>query len=222
MDRLLLARHAVTAHTGRRLSGWTPGVHLTDEGREQARALARRLEPVAVHAIYSSPLERCLETAGIVAAARGLRVRELPEVGEVRYGDWTGRELGELATEALWRTVQLHPSGVRFPGGESLLEVQARAVAAVERLREGAEHAGQSVLVTSHADVIKAVAAHYLGLHLDQFQRLAVGPASLTAFAFGPVPRLLRLNEAGDLADLAPPQSEALVASDGEGRGAHP
>jgi probable phosphomutase (TIGR03848 family) len=218
MDRLLLARHAVTAHTGHRLSGWTAGLDLTDSGREQAKALARRLGPVSIQALYSSPLARCMQTAAAIAEVKGLTVRELPEVGEVRYGDWTGRELKELASEDLWRTVQLHPSGARFPGGESLLEMQARAVAAIERLRELPEHAGQTVLVASHADVIKAVAAHYLGMHLDLFQRLVVAPASLTAFAFGAVPRLLRLNESGDNADLVPPPAPP---TEGDADGTH-
>jgi probable phosphoglycerate mutase len=219
MLRLLLARHAVTAQTGSRLSGWTPGLHLTDEGRAQAAALAARLAPVTIHAVYSSPLERCLETASGIAAARGLEVRELPELGEVRYGDWTGRELKDLAKEDLWRTVQRTPSSARFPGGESLLEMQTRAVAAIERLRQAPEHDGQSVLVASHADVIKAVTAHYTGLHLDQFQRLVVGPASLTAIGFGPVPHLLRLNASGDDADLNPParpKETVAAGADGE------
>jgi probable phosphomutase (TIGR03848 family) len=203
MHRLLLLRHAATELTGVRLSGWTPGISLSDEGRAQARALARLLEPVRIHALYSSPLERCMETAAVVAGTRGLEVRVLEDVGEVRYGDWTGRELKELAREKLWRVVQLHPSGARFPGGESLYETQVRAVAAVERLRVA--HPEQTVAVASHGDVIKAIAAHYLGLHLDQFQRLVVGLASLTAFAFHPVPRLLRLNETGGVADLALP-----------------
>ncbi|HKE98799.1 MAG TPA: MSMEG_4193 family putative phosphomutase [Actinomycetes bacterium] len=203
MHRLLLLRHAATELTGVRLSGWTPGISLNDEGRAQARALARRLEPVRIDALYSSPLERCVETAEEVAGARGLQVRVLADLGEVRYGDWTGRELKELAKEQLWRVVQLHPSQARFPGGESLYEMQVRAVAAVERLR--ADHRGQTVAVASHADVIKAVTAHYLGLHLDQFQRLVVGPASLTAIAFQPIPHLLRLNETGDETDLIPP-----------------
>jgi probable phosphoglycerate mutase len=222
MLRLLLARHAVTAQTGSRLSGWTPGLHLSDEGRAQAAALATRLEPVRIDAVYSSPLERCMETAAGIASARGLEVRELPELGEVRYGDWTGRELKDLASEDLWATVQRTPSSARFPGGESLLEMQARAVAAIEGLRARPEHDGQSVLVASHADVIKAVTAHYTGMHLDHFQRLVVGPASLTAIGFGPVPHLLRLNASGDDADLNPPPAkehprEAVAASaDGE------
>jgi probable phosphomutase (TIGR03848 family) len=205
MQRLLLIRHAVTEQTGSKLSGWTPGLHLSATGREQAAALADRLARVHIDAIYSSPLERCQETAAAVAERHGLEVSTLDEVGEVRYGDWTGRTLEELAKEDLWRTVQLHPSGARFPGGESIYEMQTRAVAAIEALRADPRHKDQTVLVASHADVIKAVAAHYLGLHLDTFQRLVVHPASLTALAFGPVPQLARLNETGDNTDLVPP-----------------
>ena len=203
MDLLLLLRHAVTADTGTRLSGWTPGIHLSDKGREQARALAERLGPVAIDVVYASPLERCMETAAAVAEPRGLKVGTAEDVGEVRYGSWTGRELKELAKEDLWRVVQRHPSGARFPDGESIYEMQVRAVSAFERLR--AEHPGQTIAVCSHADVIKAVAAHFLGLHLDLFHRLEIGPASVTAFAFTPVPHLLRLNETGSVGDLARP-----------------
>jgi len=204
MDLLLLLRHAVTAETGTRLSGWTSGIHLSGTGREQARALAGRLAAVAVDVVYASPLERCMETAAAVAEPRGLKVGTAEDVGEVRYGSWTGRELKELVKEDLWRVVQRHPSGARFPDGESIYEMQVRAVAALERLR--AEHPGQTIAVCSHADVIKAVAAHYLGLHLDLFQRLEIGPASVTAFAFTPLPHLLRLNETGSVADLERPK----------------
>jgi probable phosphomutase (TIGR03848 family) len=203
MKRLLLLRHATTDHTGKRLSGWTPGIHLGSKGLEEARALAERLAPVELHAIYSSPLERCQETAAAVADGRGLKVSTVEDLGEVRYGDWTGKELGELAKTDLWRTVQFHPSGARFPEGESLHEMQTRAVAACERLR--ADHPDQTVAACSHADVIKAVVAHYLGMHLDLFQRLVVTPASVTALGFGPVPYLLRLNDSGLTRDLNPP-----------------
>lgn len=207
MDRLLLLRHALTEATGRKLSGWTPGLHLSEQGRQQAKALAERLEPLRIDAVYSSPLERCVQTAAAVAEARGLAVRTLAEVGEVHYGGWTGRDLRELPKLPLWRVVRGYPSGARFPDGEapgeSLYEMQARAVTAIERLRTG--HQGQTVAVCSHADVIKAVAAHYLGLHLDLYQRLEIGPASLTAFGFGPLPHLLRLNDCGDNTDLEPP-----------------
>jgi probable phosphomutase (TIGR03848 family) len=201
MKVLLLLRHAVTEQTGGRLSGWTPGLHLSDAGREQARALAERLAPVPIDAVYSSPLERCQETAAAVAEPRGLKVDTLDDVGEVRYGAWTGRELKTLAREPMWKVVQGNFSAARFPDGESVFEMQARAVTAVERLREA--HPQQTVAVCSHADVIKALAGHYLGLHLDLCQRLVVSPASVTAFWFGPVPYLLRLNDTGGTGDLA-------------------
>jgi probable phosphomutase (TIGR03848 family) len=204
MRLLLLLRHAVTDHTGARLSGWMPGLHLSEEGRQQARALAERLGPVPVDALYASPLERCQETAAAIADARGLVVESLEDVGEVKYGDWTGRTLKELAREPLWKVVQATPSAARFPEGESLYQMQARAVQAVERLR--AAHPEQTVAVCSHADVIKALACHYLGMHLDLFQRVVVSPASVTAVAFGPVPSLVRLNDTGGNGDLAPPK----------------
>jgi probable phosphomutase (TIGR03848 family) len=204
MRLLLLLRHAVTEHTGARLSGWMPGLHLTEAGREQAEALARRLEAVPLDAVYASPLERCQETAAAVAGARGLKVETLEDVGEVRYGDWTGRAIKELGKEPLWKVVQATPSAARFPEGESLFEMQARAVLAVEGLREA--HPSQTVAVCSHADVIKALVCHYLGMHLDLVQRVAVGPASVTAIAFGPVPSLVRLNDTGTSADLVPPK----------------
>jgi probable phosphomutase (TIGR03848 family) len=204
MRLLLLLRHAVTEHTGARLSGWTPGLHLSEAGRQQARSLAERLGPVPIDALYASPLERCQETAAAVAEAKGLEVTTVEDLGEVRYGDWTGRELKGLRREPLWKLVQATPSAARFPGGESILEMQARAVQAVERLRLA--HQDQTVAVCSHADVIKAVACHYLGMHLDLVQRVVVSPASVTAFAFGPVPHLVRLNDTGGNGDLAPPR----------------
>ena len=220
MRLLLLLRHAVTDHTGARLSGWMPGLHLTEQGREQAEALAGRLAPVPVDALYASPLERCQETAAVLAKARGLEMSTLQDLGEVRYGDWTGRTIKELAKEPLWKVVQATPSAARFPDGESLYEMQARAVLAVERLR-GA-HPGQTVAVCSHADVIKAVVCHYLGMHLDLFQRVVVSPASVTAIAFGPVPYLVRLNDTGGNADLAPPKRARRRRKRGEAARAQP
>jgi probable phosphoglycerate mutase len=204
MRLLLLLRHAVTDQTGARLSGWTPGVHLSAAGREQAEGLAGRLGPVPLDAVYASPLERCQETAATVADAKGLKVATLEDAGEVRYGDWTGRTLKELAKEPLWKVVQTTPSAARFPEGESLFEMQTRAVLAVERLREA--HPGQTVALCSHADVIKALVCHYLGMHLDLFQRVEVSPASVTAIAFRPAPALVRLNDAGGTGDLVPPR----------------
>jgi probable phosphomutase (TIGR03848 family) len=220
MRLLLLLRHAVTEHTGARLSGWLPGLHLSEQGREQAGALAGRLEPVPVDALYASPLERCQETAAVLAEAKGLKVETVEDLGEVRYGDWTGRTIRELAREPLWKVVQTTPSAARFPEGESLYEMQARSVQAVERLR--AAHPGQTVAVCSHADVIKALACHYLGMHLDHFQRVVVSPASVTAIAFGPAPSLVRLNDTGGNADLAPPKRPRRRRPRGEAARAQP
>jgi probable phosphomutase (TIGR03848 family) len=219
MRVLLLLRHAVTEHTGARLSGWMPGLHLSEEGRRQADGLAGRLGPVPLDALYASPLERCQETAAAVAEAKGLKISTLDDVGEVRYGDWTGRTLKELAKEPLWKVVQATPSAARFPDGESIFEMQARSVLAIERLR--AAHPSQTVAVCSHADVIKALTCHYLGMHLDLFQRVVVSPASVTAIAFGPVPYLVRLNDTGGNADLAPPK-RARRRKRGEAAGAQP
>jgi probable phosphomutase (TIGR03848 family) len=190
---LILIRHAVNDWVGEKLAGWTPGVHLNDEGRAQAAALARRLAEVPLAAIYSSPLERTLETAEPLAQAHGLAVQAREGLGETQYGDWTGRTLKELRDEKLWPVVQVYPSGARFPAGESMREVQARIVAELDAIRDS--HTGQTVAVVSHSDPIKMAVAHYTGLALDLFQRLTISPASVTAFAFTQFgPRLLCMN----------------------------
>jgi probable phosphomutase (TIGR03848 family) len=199
MTYLLLIRHGATdAQKQGVLTGWAPGVHLNQEGRTQAEALARRLAAVEIEAIYASPLERTMETAAIIAAPHGLPVLAREELGEVRFGRWSGESLERLRKRRLWRAVQLAPSTMRFPGGESFREMQARIVAELERLR--ARHARQTIVVVSHSDVIKAAVAHYAGLHLDLFQRLVVSPASLTVLALGgPTPLMVCLNDTGHL-----------------------
>jgi probable phosphomutase (TIGR03848 family) len=202
---LLLIRHALTESTGKRLTGWTPGVHLSARGREQAEELGRRLTGFPLQAIYSSPLERCRETARPVSRAAGLDVVVRPDLGEVRFGAWTGRSLSQLRRTKLWSVVQSTPSRARFPEGESVPEVEHRAVAAVERI--AAEHPRSAVAVFSHADVIKLVLATLSGTHMDLFQRLSVSPASVSAVALGDgAPRILRVNDTGDLGELAPPK----------------
>lgn len=183
MTLIYLVRHAVTAHTGQKLSGWLPGIHLSDEGKTQAEAVAGHLSSVKFDAIYSSPIDRTLETARAIAARQGARVKVRRALGEVEYGRWTDRPLKALARTKLWRTVQGWPSGMRFPDGESIYEVQTRAVAEVESLRE--EHPKGTICCVSHADVIKLVAAHYLGMHIDLYQRIAISPASVTVVAVG-------------------------------------
>ena len=201
MALLLLVRHALTDTTGRRLTGWTPGVHLSDRGRDQAEVVARRLAVLKPAAIYSSPLERCRETAEPLAKATGRAIRVLEDLGEVRYGEWTGRSLAQLARTNLWRSLQHSPSSVRFPGGETLGETQVRAAAAAERIT--ATHPRATVAVITHAEIIRLLLAHFAGIHLDLFQRVVVEPASVSAvWAGGGTPRLLRMNDTGTLEDL--------------------
>lgn len=198
MTALLLIRHAHTDTAGKRLTGRTRGVHLNPRGRAEAEALARRLRGVSIAAIYSSPLERCRETAAPLARAGGLAIRSRRGLLEVDYGEWTGRPISQLRRTKLWRVVQQAPSAMRFPGGESLLEVQDRAVAEVMRI--AAEHAGRAVAVVTHADVVRLLLAHFAGMHLDHFQRLVVDPASVTVIqTHGGVPRIVRVNDTGDL-----------------------
>ena len=212
--QLLLIRHASNDWIGTRLAGWTPGVHLNDVGRAEAAALAARLAGRRLDAVYASPLERARETAGFVAAPHGITVRLLPEVGEVHFGSWEGRSLEELRAEPLWAQVQQRPSQIRFPGGESLAEVQARAVAALERLR--ADHPRRVVAVVSHADVIKVAVAHYAGAHLDHFQRLVVTPGSLSVIHLSDgEPRLVLFNDSGTLPPPAATDAEPGAAGAG-------
>lgn len=180
MTELFLIRHAENnwVSTGR-LAGWTPGVHLNAHGRLQAQALGERLAAMRLAAIYASPLERAVETADAIAAPYpGLAVQLLDGVGEVRFGQWEGKSLSKLRRQPLWSAVQSYPSRVAFPGGETFRQAQARAVEAIEQL--AARHPQQRVAVVSHSDVIKLILAHFLGLHLDLFQRIEVAPASLS------------------------------------------
>ena len=207
MPLVILVRHGRTpANAQGILAGWTPGVHLDDQGVAQAEAAAERLRPLTLTAIVSSPLERTVQTA----EALDRRQRRAPGVavddrlGECRYGEWTNRPLAELAKSPLWRTVQERPSAVTFPEGESLPQMQARALAAVHewnaRLGDRATYA-----IVSHGDVIKAILADALGTHLDQFQRIVVDPASISVIRYGARGvQVLHVNDRGsDLSSLA-------------------
>lgn len=183
MTQFLLVRHAVNdfVKTGK-LAGWTAGVHLNDEGRKQAEAVGQRLAKASLVAIYSSPLERTIETAQAIAKHHGgLTLRMEAGIGEVRYGEWQGKAIKKLAKQKAWATVQHYPSRMQFPQGETMRGVQARAVDTVERLR--LEHEKGIVVLVSHSDVIKMIVAHYLGMHLDLFQRIEISPASLTVLS---------------------------------------
>lgn len=180
---ILLIRHGENeyVHT-HRLAGRTPDVHLNDKGRQQADALVGYLAGQPIDVIYSSPLERCLETAEPLAQARSMPVVVETGLVEVDYGGWQGADLRELSKQPEWAQVQHYPSIFRFPEGETLREVQARAVSALERLRRA--HPDQILAVFSHGDVIRTTMAHYLGIPLDLFQRLAISTASVSILAF--------------------------------------
>jgi probable phosphomutase (TIGR03848 family) len=204
MTLLLLVRHGHTDAAGKRLTGWAPGVHLNAQGRGEAEALVARLEELPVDAIYSSPLERCRETAAPLARARRLSVRIRRGLIETGYGDWTGRTISQLRRTTLWKTVERTPSAVRFPGGESLLEVQARAVDELNRIAAG--HPKGTVVVVSHADPIRLFIAHAAGTHVDHLHRLVVDTASVTAVSMDhDTPRLIKVNDTGGLASLRAP-----------------
>jgi probable phosphomutase (TIGR03848 family) len=213
---VLLVRHGLTMLTGSVLAGWTPGVDLDDHGKAQAEELATRLAPMPLDVIVTSPLERCVQTASAIAAARDGHAQtalHLDErVAECRYGDWTGKRIKKLVKDPLWRVVQAHPSNARFPGpdGETLADMQHRAVGAVRDWNTRLGRGG-CYMICSHGDVIKAIVADSLGIHLDMFQRIQVDPCSLTVIRYTDLrPFLIRLNDTGGgVADIAAAVTQA-------------
>lgn len=193
---LLLIRHAPTKETGRSLSGRLPGHSLSGPGQEMAEKLGERLASVRIGAIYSSPLERTMETAAPIADRQRRKVIPHPGLLEVDYGSWSGRTMKSLRPLRNWQTVIRTPSRAGFPGGETILAAQQRAVAACEEL--AARHRQSTIALVSHGDPIKAIVSHYLGQPLDLFNRIAVAPASVTVLDLGTWPRLLALNTNGD------------------------
>lgn len=238
MPTCLLVRHGhSTANASGILAGWTPDIPLDEQGREQVAALARRLAALPLAAVVTSPLLRCRETADAIVAAAGLPSDALvvaEDLGECRYGAWTGRTLKELSDEPLWRIVQDNPSAARFPdsdayAGESMAGMAHRAVAAVREHDErvGSTHGEDALWVAvTHGDMIKAVLADAAGAHLDQFQRFTAAPASLSAVRYtARRPFVLCSNDAGaDLRHLQPnpspeaPTGDAVVGGGADGR----
>jgi probable phosphomutase (TIGR03848 family) len=211
---VILVRHGRTAANATGvLAGWTPGVHLDAKGREQAAAVAARLAVVPLTAVVTSPLERTRETAEALLVGREpappLEVDD--RVGECRYGDWTNQPLKTLAKDPLWKVVQAHPSAAVFPGkeGEPMAAMAARAIGAVRDWNARLAVGGVDPIyaVVSHGDVIKAITADALGMHLDAFQRLQVDPCSVTVIRYTDLrPFVLRTNDTGgDLSGLVPP-----------------
>lgn len=223
MPTLILVRHGrSTANNSGVLAGRTPGTALDERGAAQAAALPGRLAKVPLVAAVTSPLRRCRETLRPLLDARpGLPLHSEERINECDYGDWSGLKLNELLDEPLMEVVQQHPSAAAFPGGESMRAMQNRAVEAVRDWndRVEAEHGAEAVYaMCSHGDIIKALVADALGMHLDLFQRISVEPCSVTAIRYTRLrPYLVRLGDTGDLAGLAPQEGGA---EPGEGRDA--
>jgi probable phosphomutase (TIGR03848 family) len=215
MPTVILVRHGRSAANGSGvLAGRTPGVKLDETGRRQAVAVAERLEAVPLVAVVSSPLERCRQTAAEIVrrhrSGTALKVASDKRLTECGYGDWTGRALKDLAKEPLWKVVQQHPSGVTFPGGESMRAMQQRGVDAIRDhdARIADQHGPAALWVAvSHGDVIKAIVADALGMHLDAFQRIVVDTASTTVISYTPGrPFVVQVNDTGsDLTALVSP-----------------
>ena len=204
---VLLIRHGENEWTQtHKLAGRTPGVHLNEYGRKQAKALGLRLARTQLDAIYASPLERTMETALAIAKHQNVTVIKRPGILEVDYGSWTGKAIKKLAKEKSWQTIQFYPSGAGFPNGETMYAMQTRFVQEVNHL--ATSHPGQTIAIVGHADLIKSAVAHYLGVHFDLFQRIVISTASITAISFTPMgPRILMVNDTNH--NPKPPEKEA-------------
>jgi len=206
MNRLLLIRHAMNDWVGKRVAGWTPGISLNEEGQTQAARLAEWLQSVPLEAIYSSPLERAVETADPIAISHGLDIEIRDSIGESRYGELDGKRIEEIFKSELWEQWLRHPSRTRFPGAETTYEVQVRVVAALEQILQ--DHPEGNIAVVSHADPVRVAVAHFIGLPLDLVGRLWVSPASVTTMRFDEWgPRLTHLSHTGSLDFLTKKQS---------------
>jgi broad specificity phosphatase PhoE len=198
MTRFLLIRHAQTASAGIKLTGRLPEIPLTAEGRSQSECLIARLSGLKIQALYSSPLERALQTASFLAHDRGLPVQAADAFTEVDFGDWTGREIQSLESDPLFRGFQEDRESARIPGGESMTEVQARAAGEIQAL--AGRHPDATVAIVSHADVLRAALCRFLGLSLNHMLNFQLDPCSLSVLDLYPdTARITLLNSTGQL-----------------------
>ena len=205
MTTLFLVRHGLTAQTGRTLYGQTAGIDLDERGRAQAGQLARRLTPVRPNAIYSSPLERCVQTVEPLAATCRLPVVEHRGLIEMHTGSWTGKPLARLRRLKAWSDVQQRPASFRFPGdGESFAEARDRAVAEVHRIAR--RHRRGRVVIATHGDILRVLLADLAGAPLDRFQRIVVDTASVSVVTIDRAgnPHVHLVNDTGDLGRFTP------------------
>lgn len=232
MTVILLRHGRSSSNTAGVLAGRAEGVDLDDKGREQAAGLIDRIGDLRIRALVSSPLLRCRRTLEPLADALCLTPLVDERLAEVDYGEWTGRKIGELVGEPLWKVVQAHPSAAVFPGGEGLAQVQARAVAAVREhdRRLAAEHDGDALWVAcTHGDVIKAIIADAYGIHLDGFQRVTADPASVSVIRYTELrPFVLHVNHTGARLAAAlragprPTEEQATAETDPKSNGESP
>jgi len=186
--KFLLIRHGIFVEFGKRLLGRTPHIHLSEEGKAQTLKLVNKLEAFPIRAIYSSPLERTMETATPVSQVLNLPIQVSPALNEIDYGEWAGRDFEELGKNSEWLQFNSFRSGIRIPNGELITEVQTRAVNEIERLRR--KHPNATLALFTHGDVIKSIIAYYLGIPIDFFMRFEISPASMSILDlndFGPI-----------------------------------
>jgi probable phosphomutase (TIGR03848 family) len=202
MTTFLLVRHALTDWVGRGLAGRLPAISLSEAGRAQAAALGERLRDLRLDAVYSSPLDRALQTAEAVARPHHLTVQAREGLNEVDFGEWTGMAFEQLVADRRWTAFNTHRATAPVPGGEAMSRVMARVASELGVL--AARHPVGRVVAVSHCDVIRAAVLHYLGLSADHYARLEASPASVAVLQLGASgPRLLRLNDTGPLAETA-------------------
>ena len=199
MTKIYVVRHGQTAWNLEEVFRGRADIPLDGTGKKEVHLAGEALKNETIHAVYSSPLSRSMETAENIAKFQNIKVTPLEAIVDISYGDWEGKKVSKLAKQSLWKRVQFFPSRMQFPNGEALREVQFRAVRAIEKISE--QNIEGIIVVVSHADVIKLVVAHYLGVHVDLFQRIAVAPASVSVLSLpkNGMVHVLRLNDDGPL-----------------------
>ena len=198
MTKILLIRHAATDAVGKKLSGRMPGVHLNDEGLMQAQVLAKRLEELTIDFIYSSPLERAVETATPIAISRNSEIITSTDFLEINFGEWTNKSFEELKNNSIFQLFNSFRSSTPIPGGESIIEAQTRMITGLQRLTS--QHQNVTIAVISHSDMIKATIAYYAGIHIDMMQRIEISPASVSVIEiYEEISRIILVNHTGNI-----------------------
>lgn len=198
MTRFLLIRHATTSAVGKHLTGRMPGMQLNEEGEMQAQLLAQRLSVLPLAAIYSSPVERALQTAELIAKVLQLQTIASDDFLELDFGSWSGASFETLSADQQFQRFNSFRSHTRIPGGESMLEAQLRMVRGLQKLC--VQHRDETVAVVSHSDMIKSAVAYYAGIPLDLFQRIEISPASVSALEiYDETARILLVNDVGGI-----------------------